>query len=78
MFADCRYNKASLSAVEINELLAAFDRAAANLLKLEKILDRAEAFIPKGPTAGSLPSTTTSAGHGTICARVSPRLMGGQ
>ena len=41
--------------MEINELLAALDRAAANLKKLEKVWDRAEVFIPKAPAAGSPP-----------------------
>jgi hypothetical protein len=41
--------------VEINDLLAALDRTAANLAKLENIWDRAEVFIPKGPAAGSPP-----------------------
>jgi hypothetical protein len=41
--------------VEINELLAALDRTAANLQKLEKVWDRAQVFIPTAPTAGSPP-----------------------
>jgi hypothetical protein len=39
--------------VEINDLLNALDRTAANLANLEKIWSRAEGFIPKGPWAGS-------------------------
>lgn len=39
--------------MEINNLLSALDRTAANLAKLEKIWSRAEVFIPKGPAAGS-------------------------
>jgi hypothetical protein len=41
--------------VQLNNLLDAFDRTAANLAKLEKIWDRAQTFIPKGPAAGSPP-----------------------
>jgi hypothetical protein len=39
--------------VELAELLAAMDRAAANLEKLEQIWARAKTFIPDGPAAGS-------------------------
>lgn len=41
--------------MEINELLSALDRTAANLTKLEEVWARAECFIPKGPAAGSHP-----------------------
>jgi hypothetical protein len=39
--------------VQLNDLLDAFDRTAANLAKLEKIWERAETFIPKAPAGGS-------------------------
>jgi hypothetical protein len=44
-----------LPVVEIEELLNAMDRAAANLAKLENVWQRAERFIPTGPARGSNP-----------------------
>jgi hypothetical protein len=41
--------------VELDELLTALDRTAANLAKLEKVWDRAAPFIPTGPVRGSHP-----------------------
>jgi hypothetical protein len=39
--------------MELEELLTAMDRAAANVTKLEVIWDRASGFIPTSPAAGS-------------------------
>jgi hypothetical protein len=41
--------------VEIEDLLNAMDRTAANLAKLEKVWERAHPFIPTGPARGSDP-----------------------
>ena len=41
--------------MELNDLLNAMDRAAANLAKLEKLWERASSFIPTGPSRGSHP-----------------------
>ena len=41
--------------MELNELLNAMDRAAANLSKLQDVWDRASPFIPTAPAAGSDP-----------------------
>lgn len=41
--------------MEINELLSALDRTAANLQKLEDVWTRAEFFVPKAPAGGSPP-----------------------
>jgi hypothetical protein len=41
--------------VELDELLSAMDRTAANLGKLDDIWGRAASFIPSGPAAGSPP-----------------------
>ncbi|MFE5893235.1 restriction endonuclease [Streptomyces sp. NPDC056462] len=41
--------------MELNELLNAMDRAAANLAKLENVWSRAESFIPTAPSRGSHP-----------------------
>lgn len=40
-------------AVELDELLNAMDRTAANLAKLDDVWRRAAAFLPNGPAAGS-------------------------
>jgi hypothetical protein len=39
--------------VELDELLSAMDRTAANLAKLDDVWGRAASFIPDGPSAGS-------------------------
>lgn len=44
-----------LQSVELNDLMAAMDRAAANLAKLEEVWRRAEPFIPTAPARGSDP-----------------------
>jgi Restriction endonuclease len=44
-----------LPVMEIEELLNAMDRAAANLAKLESVWQRAHRFIPTGPARGSNP-----------------------
>ena len=41
--------------MELNDLLAVMDRAAANLAKLEEVWNRAAPFIPTGPARGSHP-----------------------
>jgi hypothetical protein len=41
--------------VDLDELLGAMDRTAANLAKLEDVWSRAASFIPNGPAAGSAP-----------------------
>lgn len=41
--------------MELDDLLNAMDRAAANLAKLEDVWDRAASFIPTGPARGSEP-----------------------
>lgn len=41
--------------MELDELLTAMDRTAANLAKLEHVWERAAPFIPTGPTRGSHP-----------------------
>jgi Restriction endonuclease len=41
--------------MELNDLLNVMDRAAANLVKLEEVWERARTFIPTGPAAGSAP-----------------------
>ncbi|MDI2031555.1 restriction endonuclease [Saccharopolyspora sp. TS4A08] len=41
--------------MELNDLLIAIDRAAANLAKLEEVWQRAEPFIPTEPQRGSHP-----------------------
>lgn len=41
--------------MELDDLLNAMDRAAANLAKLEDVWRRAESFIPTGPSRGSHP-----------------------
>jgi hypothetical protein len=45
----------TLVPVELDDLLNAMDRAAANLAKLEDVWRRARAFIPTGPARGSHP-----------------------
>jgi Restriction endonuclease len=42
-------------AVDLDELLGAMDRTAANLAKLDDLWRRAASFIPNGPAAGSAP-----------------------
>lgn len=41
--------------VELDDLLNAMDRAAANLAKLEDVWRRAQSFMPSGPSRGSHP-----------------------
>ena len=41
--------------MELDELLSAMDRTAANLVKLEQVWDRAGSSIPTGPSRGSHP-----------------------
>jgi hypothetical protein len=41
--------------MELNDLLNVMDRAAANVVKLEQVWERASTFIPTGPAAGSPP-----------------------
>lgn len=41
--------------VELEELLAAMDRTAANLAKLEAVWERASPLVPRGPSRGSSP-----------------------
>jgi hypothetical protein len=41
--------------LELNDLLNVMDRAAANLVKLEQVWERASTFIPTSPAAGSPP-----------------------
>ncbi|MEO7195368.1 MAG: hypothetical protein ABIZ05_11180 [Pseudonocardiaceae bacterium] len=41
--------------MEMDELLIAMDRTAANLAKLQDVWDRAAPFIPTGPSRGSHP-----------------------
>jgi hypothetical protein len=41
--------------MDLDELLSAMDRAAANLAKLEDVWSRASTFIPNGPQRGSDP-----------------------
>ncbi len=41
--------------VELDELLGAMDRTAANLAKLDAIWQRAQPFIPTAPSLGSYP-----------------------
>jgi hypothetical protein len=43
------------TAVELDDLLSALDRAAANLVKLEGVWGRAQSHIPTGPQRGSHP-----------------------
>lgn len=47
--------RGKLRPVELDELLTAMDRTAANLAKLEDVWKRAEPFIPSGPARGSHP-----------------------
>ena len=44
-----------VASMELNGLLAIFDRAAANLTKLEDVWTRAKPLLPTGPAAGSSP-----------------------
>lgn len=45
----------NVARVELNDLLSAMDRTAANLAKLEGVWARAASFIPTGPARGSDP-----------------------
>ncbi|MGA5291662.1 MULTISPECIES: hypothetical protein [Streptomyces] len=42
--------------MDLEELLRAMDRTAANLSKLESVWERARPFIPDGPQRGSHPA----------------------
>lgn len=45
-------SRAKLSVVELDEILRAFDRTAANLERLEAVWTRARALLPEGPELG--------------------------
>ena len=50
-----QYSSGKLRPVELDDLLNAMDRAAANLAKLEDVWRRASPFIPTEPARGSHP-----------------------
>ena len=56
-----------LGGVDLNDLLAVMDRAAANLDKLDAVWQRAESFIPSSPARGSVREYDDLGERGRTC-----------